>query len=269
MPVLTVKNQNIKLVDFLSENLFISKNKAKKLVDSREVFVNNQRVWIASYILNRGDVVEYRDIFSFERGKIDIIYEDDFIIVVNKPPFIVTNEEENSVESFLRKEKGFESIRAIHRIDKETSGLVLFAKNNEVFEAYRKLWMKKEVKKVYLAISCGEAKFKEKRIVTPVDGKFALSLVKVVKIKNDFSMFEVEIKTGRKHQIRKHLASIGHPVVGDKEYYRGKIENDIVRSVPRQLLHSYKIEFYCPFTGKPKKFFSPVPEDFNKFFSKI
>ncbi len=260
----TVNEDGIKLVDFISDSFNISKNSAKSLIDSKLVFVNGQRVWIAKHLLNRKDVVEYAGEVLFKKDiELDIIYEDNFIFVLNKPPFIVTNEAKGSLEELLKKEKG-SLIRAIHRLDKETSGVILFAKNDKVFEKYKELWKKKEVRKIYHAICYGEVRWNEKWINEKIDGKPAVSYVKVLKTGKGISYLEVEILTGRKHQVRKHLALIRHPILGDKENDEYFIKKTNFKNVKRQLLHSYKIEFVCPFTGEEKRFFAPIPKDFKE-----
>ncbi|MCX7820438.1 MAG: RluA family pseudouridine synthase [Brevinematales bacterium] len=264
MRSLIVKEEGLKLVDFISLSFGISKKSAKDIVDSKLVFVNSKRVWIAKHILKKGDVVEY---FGEKKENLDfeIIYEDEFIIAVNKPPFVLSNEGKNSLEELLRTKKQNYKIKAIHRLDKETSGVILFAKNELSFEKFKELWKKKEVKKTYLAICYGETSFKERWINEKIDGKPATSLVRLIKSNRGVSYFEVEILTGRKHQIREHLASIRHPIIGDKlndNFYLG-IKG--FKNVRRQLLHSYKIEFVCPFSGETKRFFAPIPEDFKEF----
>ena len=264
-----VRENDIKLIDFISSKLSLSKSKAKELIDSRLVFVNNQRVWIAKYLLKERDVVEfYGNLNEKKEIKISIIYEDDYIIVANKPPLVVTNESKNSLEEALKVFKQNEKIRAVHRLDRETSGLVIFAKNDEVFEKFKNLWKKKEVKKVYLAICYGNTKFKEKWINDEIDGKPATSFVKLITSKGGFSYFEIEIITGRKHQIRKHLASIKHPMVGDKLYGTSHPGIKVLKPIKRHLLHSYKIEFICPFSGRRISLFCPLPADFKNFIEK-
>ncbi|MGC8764442.1 MAG: RluA family pseudouridine synthase [Brevinematia bacterium] len=265
-----IRKSDIKLIDFISLKLSVSKNKAKEIIDSKLVFVNSQRVWMAKHLLQDGDIVEfYGEPDKKAPINVDIVYEDDYLIVVNKPPLIITNESENSLEHSLRKLKQNENIRAVHRLDKETSGLVIFAKSNEAFEELKNLWKKKDVKKTYLAICYGTSNFKEKWISDPIDGKTAKSHIKLISSKMGFSYFEVEIITGRKHQVRKHLASIRHPIVGDKTYGLNQLENNLLKSVKRQLLHSYRMEFVHPFSGKRISFFAPIPDDFKNFLKRI
>lgn len=254
------------LKTFVANVLGISKNKAKEIIDTRNVFVNNKRVWIASHILEKGDIVEVVD-FSLPKWDINksIIYEDEFIIAVQKPPFYESEGKKGSIEDILRKYKKDNKIKAIHRLDRETSGVLLFAKSRKVFEKFKQLWQKKEVEKVYLAISYNEANFKKKVISKPVEKKYAKSTIKTLKVKKGFSLFEVEIKTGRKHQIRIHLSSIGYPIVGDKLYGIKKISNPVSKNVKRQMLHAYKISFVHPFLRRKLTIKGRIYPDFENF----
>lgn len=253
------------LKEFVAENLKISKNRAKEIIDSKNVFVNNKRVWIASHQLKSGDVVEIVSIDDkhYENESLEVIYEDEYIIAVNKPPFVISDREENSLEFKLRKRYKNNGIKAIHRLDMETSGVILFAKNYDIFQEFKKLWEDKSVRKTYIAISHNEADFQIKTINIDLDGKEAISTVKLIKKAKGFSYFEIYIYTGRKHQIRRHLASIRHPVVGDKIYGPKKIEVGFLKSIKRHMLHAYKLEFVHPFKNNKIMIKADVPADFK------
>ncbi len=254
------------LKSFLSEKLNISKKKSKEIIDTKNVFVNSKRVWIASHILKKGDVVEV-PVIDTPRWSIDksIIYEDEFILAIQKPPFLESENKRGSVEDMLRKYRNDRKIKAIHRLDRETSGVILFAKNNRVFEKFKELWHKKEVDKKYMAISHNEATFKRKVINEPIEKKYAKSIVRTLKVKNGFSLFEIEIKTGRKHQIRIHLKKIGFPIVGDKTYGIKKIDNPVLKNVKRHMLHAYKISFFHPFLKRKINIKADPFPDFENF----
>ncbi|MEZ0324046.1 MAG: RluA family pseudouridine synthase [Hydrogenothermaceae bacterium] len=253
------------LKDFVSESLKISKNRAKDIIDSKNVFVNNKRIWIASHQLKSGDVVEIISAdYNFPKEEnLEIVYEDEYIIAVNKPPFITSDRDYNSLEFKLRIKYKNNDVKAIHRLDKETSGVILFAKGYDIFQEFKKLWEDKSVKKIYLAISYNEADFQLRTIDTDLDGKEAVSTVKLLKKANGFSYFEVSIYTGRKHQIRRHLASIRHPVVGDKTYGPKKIEVGFLKSIKRHMLHAYKLEFIHPFKQIKTTIKADIPVDFK------
>jgi RluA family pseudouridine synthase len=267
-----VVEEKLNLKDFISKSLNISKSKAKQLIDTKNVLVNNQRVWMANHTLEIGDVVlipdfAKKDNFQADFNERNILYEDDFIIAVNKPPFLISESKKGSVEDILRKIKG-KNIKAIHRLDKETSGVLLFAKSYSVFERFKKLWEDKNVKKIYYSVSHNRATFKEKIVDFPVEGKFAKSKIFTIKTSSNYSYFKIDIKTGRKHQIRIHLSKIGHPIVGDKNYGLKYIEDPILKNVSRQLLHSGEISFFHPYLKKKVIINAPIPNDFKDFLEK-
>lgn len=261
-------NRETDLKTFLAEELKISKSKAKDLIDTKNVFVNGERVWIATHKLKKGDLVElpFFNSFKNEDYKIEknILYEDDFIIAIQKPPFYESNKSKNSVEYLLRNFKRDKNIEAIHRLDRETSGVLLFAKNKKVFYKFKDLWSERRVKKVYLAISYGSADFKRKFINLPVDRKIAKSDVYVLDKNNEFTLFKIDLKTGRKHQIRIHLAKIGYPIIGDKIYGLKKINDFRLKSINRQMLHAYTLEFIHPYYKKLMKIKASIYPDFKK-----
>jgi len=263
--------KRIPLKDFVATHLGISKNKAKELIDSRTVLVNNRRVWISSHILDKGDIVEIPQQERSEKWNIEknIIYEDQYIIAVNKPPFLESEGKKGSVEDILRSFKKDRKIKAVHRLDRETSGVLLFAKSNNVFERFKKAWKDKKIKKEYLAISHGEADFKKKVVNIPVDGKYAKSFFYTIKKNQDFTLFRIEIPTGRKHQIRIHLSKIRHPIVGDKVYGLKNISSPVLKNVKRQMLHSYKISFLHPYTTKKVLIKADIFPDFENFGKRI
>lgn len=262
MKKLLVKSQQ-PLKDFLAQSLNISKSKAKEVIDSRNVFINNRRVWIATHVLKPGDVVEIPEVKQTKESELQIIYQDSYIIAVNKPPFILSDNSADSLEELLRQYYRDSNIKAIHRLDRETSGVILFGRNYNVYQLFKSLWEDNVISKRYLAISHNEAQFSTKVIDLKIDGKDALSNVRLLKKKNGFSYFEVEIKTGRKHQIRRHLASIRHPVVGDKLYGVKRIDLPFLKKIKRHMLHAYKLEFIHPFTGERVLLKAKIPPDFS------
>jgi len=263
---LITKENKIDLKSFIAKNFNISKSKAKNIIDGRQVFVNNKRAWIASYVLNKGDIVEIMDFNEKkEINEINIIYEDDYIVAVDKPSGIITDKSNNSFENLIRKKLKNENIRAIHRLDKDTSGVLLFAKNDVVFEKFKKLWQEKGVEKIYIAISLNEANFGKKEVKIPIEGKEAISYVEKIAINDGLTLFKIKTFTGRKHQIRIHLAKIGYPVLGDKVYGPNTIKDEKYKKIPRQLLHTFKIIYDCPFKNKKVVIQSGIPDDFYVF----
>lgn len=256
------------LKSFLAQFLSISKSKAKELIDSKTVFVNSKRVWIATYELKPGDTVsaDFKEdeprTPNPELRHITVLFEDDNILAADKPAGIVTDKAGDSLENFLRKQTGNPKLCAIHRLDKETTGVNLFAKVFKVYEAYKDMWAEKEVEKTYYAVSTGEARFKQETISEPVEDKNAVSHVFLVSKGAGLLVFKIIMETGRKHQIRVHLKALGYPVLGDKTYGPNIIQGEWKKTIKRQMLHAREIVFLDPVNGKNVKIISPFPADF-------
>lgn len=257
----------------------------KKIIEEGYVSVNGSAVK-ASYKLNAGDIIEIREKESKRFEKIDmdikVLYEDDDIAVIDKPRGLIvhpTNDEEISLVNFLLYR--FASLSDIdetrpgivHRLDKDTSGLLIIAKNNEAHEKMKELFKSREIYKEYITICVGnfddEVTLVDKGIMRdPIkkikmcasdEGKRAISEIHLLKQNDDCAYLKVIIKTGRTHQIRVHLAYLNHPVLGDKTYgYRGKIKMD------GQVLHCRKVSFIHPITNNLIEIESEVPEYFKE-----
>jgi tRNA pseudouridine32 synthase/23S rRNA pseudouridine746 synthase/23S rRNA pseudouridine1911/1915/1917 synthase len=213
-------------------------------------------------------------------GGIEILYEDRDIIVIDKPAGLLTistDREKSRTAYFILTDyvrrgaaKSRNRIFIVHRLDRETSGIVIFAKNEQAKFRLQSQW--RDTKKQYLAVVHGHCEMREKTITSylaenqahrvytindPRKGRLAHTAYKVLKETRDFSLLEIELLTGRKHQIRVHLADIGHPVVGDERY--GKEH----KRQQRLALHARAIFFKHPFTGEPLAFETKVPVFFN------
>ena len=222
-----------------------------------------------------------------------IIFEDESILVLDKPSGWITNDASTTttqpvIQTWLRENFKYPLIGdrerrdgIVHRLDKETSGLLLVAKTPKAFENLQSQFKERKVTKTYIALTHGEIEPKEGEITASVGrlpwrrerfgvlpgGREATTNYKVIKtLKGEdekFSLVELYPKTGRTHQIRIHLKFIGHPVVGDFFYAGRKTAREDRLWCPRLFLHASKITFFHPVTGKEVKFESNLPEDLN------
>lgn len=214
-----------------------------------------------------------------KKKKLDILYEDKFIIIVNKSSNLLTIANDkiyeetlyHQVYTYLKQKHKNNKVFIVHRLDKDTSGLVLFAKTEKVKIFLQDNW--NNVKRYYYAIVNGLVQ-KEKDIIKSYlketktllvyssndtkNGKLAITEYEVLKKNNKYSLLKIDIKTGRKNQIRVHLNDINHSIVGDKKY--GKNNNPL----KRLCLHAYYLEFTHPITNEIIKIESKYPKEFNK-----
>ncbi len=256
--------------DFIARTLNCSRNEAKRLLDERRVFVNGRRVWMARHRLKQGDTIEIQDTSTSPRTLTtkQVLYQDDHFVILNKPPRLLSNGPD-SAESELRRLLNIPALRAVHRLDRDTSGCLLFATSRDVFERMVPLFKERAVGKAYRALVSGRVSGESARIAAPIDGQPALSLLRVLSSTSKASHLEIKIETGRTHQVRKHLAGIGHPILGDKQYATGKVDSQALRSVPRQMLHAHSLSFPCPMTGEVIRTKATLPEDFSRVMKRM
>lgn len=278
-------NQRLDL--YLSEKLNISRSKAQKLIKEDQVFVNDKKV-NASYQVKENDEIEVEEELDFETNvepqniPIDIIYEDDDLLIINKVSGMVVHPApghytETLVNALLYRfdlssgEKDRPGI--VHRLDKDTSGLMLVAKNEFAHEKLSEMIAKKEVERKYLAIVDGLIKHetgtidapigrdlnnRQKMAVTELNSKESITHFKVLERFQNNTLIECLLETGRTHQIRVHMAYIGYPVNNDPLYGRGKATEF------GQMLHSYSIKLKHPRTGKELFYTIEPPKEFQK-----
>ena len=297
MEKLIVKEENVRLDTYLAKNIKdISRTMLQKLIDDGNVLVNGVKRKI-SYKVQLGDIVEL-DIpkpqevdLKPENIPIDIVYEDSDIIVVNKPKGLVVHPANGNPDGTL-----VNAIMAIckdslsgiggkirpgivHRLDKDTSGLLIVAKNDKAHIKMSEQIKNREVKKIYIALVRGVIGEDEATINMPIarstkdrkkmavrkDGKEAITHFKVIKRYSNYTLLKIKIDTGRTHQIRVHLAEIGHPVVGDMVYSNGKNEFGI----EGQMLHAQNLEFKHPITGELLHLEAEIPEYFKEVLKKL
>lgn len=284
MHALKVKHP-VRLFDFLLEGLQgIKKTKLKDYLRQRAILVNGQIVTKYDYELKPGDVVGLQTdkkeaAKQSLRARLDIVYEDDTLIVINKPVGLLTiaTEQENKktayyqVHEYLRSkdERNPKPVFIVHRLDQDASGLIVFAKDADSKMFLQEHWH--EFEKRYFAAVQGvppqkegtveswlrESKFL--KVYTSPErsegAKFAVTHYRVLRQTKSRALLEVALETGRKHQIRVHLASLGHPILGDEKY--GGKEN--AKSSPRLALHSCFLRLTHPKTGKKMVLESKLP----------
>jgi 23S rRNA pseudouridine1911/1915/1917 synthase len=273
----------------------------KKIIQANQVTVNGKVEFRANYRVKKDDVIDYKlampDMAAMpslqgEEGDLDIIYEDDDLLVLNKPVGIVVHPATGNWTGTIMNTvlHHFESmgtvgnpIRSglIHRLDKDTSGVLLIAKSNQGLWFYSNQFAQREVEKHYLALCAGnftklfpnrksievenylgrnQVNRKKHAVVSPSKGRKAITqfnLLKVIKVGDEwFSLVEAMPKTGRTHQIRVHLTSLGLPILGDVIYGKG-------HEYKRLMLHAWKLKIKLV-TGKNTEFVAPIPTEFNE-----
>ena len=272
------------LIDFIMEKMHgISRNRAKALISNRVVLVNNAITTHPLTELKAGQVVQLdrsKHKKAFHSNDIDIVYEDPYLLVVDKRPGLLSmsnNTRQQTVQTvlnrYLEKGGGRNTSHLVHRLDRDTSGLMVYAKDVQTQQSLIDGWQHLVTDRRYIALVEGELESQrgriqswlteDKRFITlssPVDngGKFAVTHYNVLESSNGYSLVECELETGRKNQIRVHMADLGHPVVGDHKYGS---EIDPMR---RLGLHAYMLCFTHPVTGKHLRFETPVPVPFEK-----
>lgn len=274
----------------------ITRTSAERMIKNGEILVND-KTQKAAYKINEGDIItiqksEPKEIeIKAQDIPIEIIYEDNDIIVVNKPKGMVVhpangNPDGTLVNAIMAKCKNSLSgiggeIRPgiVHRIDKDTSGLLIIAKNDTAHVNMSEQIKNHEVKKTYIALVRGAIKENEATIDMPIgrstsdrkkmavnrNGKNAVTHIKVIKRYEKYTLVEVNIETGRTHQIRVHLSHIGYPIIGDYTYSNGKNEF----GVEGQCLHAKSLEFKHPITGKEMKLEAPLPQYFQEILNTL
>ncbi|MCM8779395.1 MAG: RluA family pseudouridine synthase [Candidatus Omnitrophica bacterium] len=201
-----------------------------------------------------------------------IVYEDRWLLVLDKPAGILTlpfsSEDKNSLLQQLNI-RYRDPLFPCHRLDKETSGLVIFAKNKTTQKRIMALFRKKEIKKKYIGVVQGWVEKNEGRIKNYLfDGlkrKCAITDYRVILRNPEYSILEIEPLTGRKNQVRIHFKQMGHPIVGERRFARAR---DYALSAKRLLLHARELEFVHPENGKRLKITSPLPEEIKIFLGK-
>lgn len=267
--VLTVTKAEtgVTLQNFLSERLKLSKRGAKDLIDQRQVWVNRQCIWMARHQLRGGDTVEAQAgnaVQAVQHVKqIRILVETNRYLFADKPYGMLSIGPE-SLEEALRAQTGNENLRCVHRLDKDTSGCLLVAKDDEAFDAAVSVFKTRKVKKTYEFLAVGKMDTSVSTIATPIDDEPAKTTIRRIAFNEDATFGSARIETGRTHQIRIHLASVRHPIIGDRLHGLKTSRDPRFMHVPRQMLHATELELDDPLERGHLKAHSPLPADFRR-----
>ena len=295
---INVNEENIgKRIDaYLAANTEHSRANVQRLIENEKILVNGKKTKV-SYKVQPNDEISIEDEEPKEIGlkaqeiPIDILYEDDDIIVVNKPKGMVVHPANGNPDGTL-----VNAVMAIckdslsgiggeirpgivHRLDKDTSGVIIVAKNDKSHIALSEQIKNHEVEKTYIALVKGFVKENEATINMPIgrstkdrkkmavnkNGKNAITHFQVIERFKNYTLLEVKIETGRTHQIRVHLSEIGYPIVGDTTYSNGKNE----WGIEGQCLHAKSLKFKHPITGEEMFIEAPLPEYFQKVIEEL
>ena len=244
------------LINYLINNTNYSKSKIKSLLKYKKIYVNNKIVSKLPYNVSNNDVINI-DLDKNQNIPFDIIYEDNEILVVDKKAGILTVGSSNlDTNTLYRQVREYATnnrfqVFIVNRIDKETSGIVMFAKSERIKMLYQNNWNELVTKRCYIALVEGTIKtdgridnllYEENNTFVHSSriGKRAITNYHVIKYNDKYTLLDIDIETGRKNQIRVHMSELGHPIVGDKKY--GSTKDPI----NRMCLHAYRLELTHP-----------------------
>ncbi len=289
------QNNGIRTDVFLSEQLDFTRSRVKKLCDDGYVSIDGKTVK-ANKILKTGEqllvtIPDNKNLdLAPENIPLDILFQDEHVAVINKPQGMTVHpgngtEGSTLVNALLYHLDNLSGINGVvrpgivHRIDKNTSGLLVVAKSDEAHLSLAKQLEDKTCRRIYIALLEGVVKTDKGRICTCIgrspkdrtkmsvvsEGREAITDYEVLQRFSAYTLCKFSLKTGRTHQIRVHAKHIGHPIVGDKEYgYKNQKFN-----LNGQLLHATELQFVHPISGKTVKFTSPIPDYFEKIIKKL
>ena len=278
---LTVNKPDPKVLqDFLALKFSLSRRTAKAMIDGRSVWVNRKCVWIARFALRTGDLVEIpsqvvKGALKQSGGEdarretkdvrhVRVLWSNESYLVCDKPAGLVSCDDPKSVETILREQEKIPTLEAVHRLDRDTTGCLMFAKNHAAFLAAVEVFKTHKVSKVYHAVTTGSFKYAHQVIDSPIDGQPAVSKVTREGAGADASFLRIRIETGRTNQIRKHLASVRAPIVGDRVFGLKSARDPRLMRVPRQMLHASTLTLPDPLSPHDEiSVYSPLPADFR------
>lgn len=274
------------LIDFLLKQMGISRNRAKDLLAGRAISVNRKLTTRHDTKLQIGEVVRisrHRQKTMLVNKYVKIVYEDKDLVVIEKSEGILSMASspkqyciKNVLDEYFEKRHFKCTAHVVHRLDRETSGLMIYAKNIETAKMLEENWQEAVYDRRYVALLCGKMKeeggtikswLKEsKSFITyssPTDngGKLAITHYHRLRSSKNLSLVEMKLETGRKNQIRVQMADLGHPVAGDLKYGNG------YNPIHRLALHAYRLNFIHPKTHENMVFETPIPLEFTKVFN--
>lgn len=277
------------LMEFLAEKMpQASRTKLKSLLSKRIVYVDNVITTQYDYPLQPGMKVQIsreKNKKEFHNKLLKIVYEDAYLIVVEKAQGLLSVNTERQKErtaytiltEYVQRSGRQRRIYIVHRLDRDTSGLMMFAKDEQTQHTLRDHWHDIVFDRRYVAVVTGEME-KDEGVVrswltdrtlyvhsNPTDdgGKESITHYRTIKRANGYSLVELHLETGRKNQIRVHMQDLGHPIIGD-----GRYGMEDINPIGRLALHAFKLCFYHPITGEVMKFETPYPAEFKKLFNK-
>ena len=291
---IVVDEANVRIDKYLASKLDYSREYIGKLIDAKLVLVNG-KVIKASYKINLNEeIIIHDEEFKAEEDilpvkmDLNIVYEDEYLMVINKPSGLVVhpgngNYNNTLVNGLMYYTKNLSDVGGefrpgiVHRIDKDTSGLLLIAKSNQVHEILADDFKNKRIKREYIALldgvfrqgsatidaPIGRDKQNREKMAVVEDGKHAVTHMKVLKRYKEYTLVSCILETGRTHQIRVHMAYIGYPVHNDPVYAKKEATSF------GQFLHSYKMNFVHPITKKEMEFTCPLPKYFEEFLDSL
>lgn len=263
----------------------LSRRKARLVIELGGVFVDRSRVKVMGRKVWRGQRVEVRlggaaqhatpalGAAARERDaarlpSFTIAHEDDHVIVVDKPTGLLSaptpESDRSNLADLLARRFGGRRVWVVHRLDMETSGLLVFAKTSDANRGLAELFRTHDVDREYLAVVEGDVGTASQRVDAPIAGRSAVTHVSVLQTQTSTSLVRVRLETGRTHQVRLHMRGLGHPVCGDRRYGERR-----TGSAPRLALHATRLGFVHPVTGERRAFDSPWPPDLAAWISSL
>ena len=258
-----ITKNSVRLPDALVEQLKLSsKKQARRLIDRGQCAINGEIERFASRYVNVGDTIEVLQQDCSEKAQLEILYEDEWIYVLNKPPGRIVDHD--SIHKALETD-----VFLVHRLDRYTSGLLLVAKDKQTQAYFERLFRTRAIKKAYLAIVDGEVYPSKGIIEKPIkkvsEGRFglggnkqAVTEYRVVASEKNASLLFLVPQTGRTHQLRLHMKALGCPILGDHQYI--SVFHRVVQPA-RQMLHAWKIAFVHPQYQVELAWTAPIPRD--------